>query len=238
MTDQFCSRCEKSEKEVKLLDAIDGNEIIKICEECSLIENIPVIRKPSSFQLKTNEKSQTVYERLSQISGVETPEKKEQEKVRKIAEELAQGKITTKELSIKQKQELTKKINKPLNLVDNFHWHIQMARRKKKLSQQQLAEAIGETEEIITFIEKNELPDDAARIIRKIQQYLGLRLEKTEFEAEQARIQEAKKVSRVLEFDKSKLDNLTINDLIEMKKPAAFGDDPIGNILRHGRAHL
>jgi hypothetical protein len=46
-----CVRCERDDREVKLLNAIDNKEVIKICEECATLENMPVIRKPTLEQL-------------------------------------------------------------------------------------------------------------------------------------------------------------------------------------------
>jgi len=216
-----CLKCERTEKEVKLIDAIHENEITKICEECAITEDIPIIRKPSSFQLKTSKKPPTVYERLSKISGISnvTAKQKQESKVQEIMK-----KITTSnspdlnQLSIKQRQELAKKANQPLNLIDNFHWHIQMTRRKKKITQSQLAQILAEPEEAIKMIESGKLPDDANKIIRKIEQYFKINLEKSAFEAEQNRLQKVRQPARILEFDKSKIENLTIADLIEMKK--------------------
>jgi len=215
----YCFNCERSEKEVKLLDAIKENEIVKICEECAITGDIPIIRKPSSFQLKTEEKHITVYERLSRMAGIEkTPEIKERDKVKEIMEKITSANNNTEELSIRQRQELARKANKPLDLIDNFHWHIQMSRRNKKISQAQLASTLGEPESIIKMIEQGELPDDANRIIRKIEQFFGTKLAKSEFNAEQNRINAVRQPSRVLNFNQETLKTLTIADLIEMKK--------------------
>lgn len=214
----ICSVCSRPASQVRLLDAIDNNEIIKICEECSLTEDIPIIRKPSSFQLKTNEKIPTVYQRLSRLAGIKTTTP-EQDKVQEAMRNITLAKpIATSQLSIKQKQELAKKANQPLDLVDNFHWHIQMARKKRKITQRQLAEAVGEQEEIIKMIESSNLPDDASRIIKKIGQYLAIKLAKTEYEAEQNRLSQVRHPARVLSFNPEALHKLTISDLIEMKK--------------------
>jgi len=216
-----CFKCERTEKEVKLIDAIYENEITKICEECAITEDIPIIRKPSSFQLKTSKKPPTVYERLSKISGISnvTAKQKQESKVQEIMKKITiSNSPDLNQLSIKQRQELAKKANQPLNLIDNFHWHIQMTRRKKKITQSQLAQILAEPEEAIKMIESGKLPDDANKIIRKIEQYFKINLEKSAFEAEQNRLQKVRQPARILEFDKNKIENLTIADLIEMKK--------------------
>lgn len=226
MEEDTCAFCYRSEKEVMLSDAIYNNEIVKICQECALLEEIPIIRKPTSYQLKAAEKSSTVYERLSKMTGVsrdkserqETSKTSEKQRIQEIARGQAVNAIKDEQLSIKKRQELAKKANQPLDLIDNFHWHIQMARRNKKISTSQLASAIGETEDIIKMIESGKLPGDGKKIIRKIEQYLNIRLTKEEFEAEQNRIKSSRQPSRILNFNSEKLKNLKISDLIEMKK--------------------
>lgn len=215
--EEECSKCMRTSSQVRLLDAIDNNEVVKICEECALIEDIPIIRRPSSFQLKASEKPQTVYQRLAKLTGVKSTQ--ETQKVQEVMKKITKAKPKDiSQLSIKQRQALATQANIPIDLVDNFHWHIQMARRKKKISQKQLAEALGEDEEIIKMIESANLPDDAARITKKIEQYLNLKLTKTEFEAEQTRLEQVRQPARVLSFDPETLRTLTISDLITMKK--------------------
>lgn len=211
----MCSHCYRDSSQVKLLDAIDNTKMVKICEECAILDDIPVIRKPSSLQLNPSKKPATVFQRLSKMTGYK-PEVKEQEKVEQVMKKII--KAEPSQLSIKQRQALASQANKPLNLVDNFHWHIQMARRKRKISQAQLANSLGEQEETIKIIESGKLPDDAARIINKIEQYLGLHLAKSEYEAEQTRLSSVKQPSRVISFDKKSLQTLTISDLVKMKK--------------------
>lgn len=218
MEEPVCFKCLRDSSQVKLLDAIDREEIIKICEECAVTEDIPIIRKPSSFQLRTETKPATVYNRMIKMAGL--PQKQdEQDKVKNIASGLTIPHIENEEqLSIRQRQEIAKQLNQPLNLINNFHWHIQMSRRRKKITSSQLSQAIGESEELIKMIEQGQLPDDVNKIIRKIEQYLGINLEKTKFEAEQNRIKSIKQPSRVINFNQESLKEITISDLMNMKK--------------------
>lgn len=64
------------------------------------------------------------------------------------------------------------------DLVDNFHWHIQQGRRLKKISQKQLASMIAEKEELIVMAEQGRLPSDYAKLVSKLEQYLGIKIKK------------------------------------------------------------
>ena len=122
-----CFRCEKTEKEVRLNDAIYENDLVKVCERCAITENIPVLKRPSTSQLKAAERSEGVYQRLKRISGTEDKErtyKSVLDEIKKLDE--------NPELEVPDKE-------RPFNLIDNFHWHITRARRNRGLSQKQLA---------------------------------------------------------------------------------------------------
>lgn len=213
-----CVRCQRNEKVVKLLDAIYENEVVKICEECVAIENIPIIRKPSSFQLKETEKPYTVYQRCSRMAGLPINEERKPErqaaKIREIKPEITLD-------NLRKPKDYSKlgivKANKPVDLRDNFNWYIQRARRARGISQKQLAATIGESEFVIKMIENGELPDDGLRVIDKMQQFLRINLKKSEAEAEQNRIEAVKKPTRILSFDYGAMKNITISDLQRMK---------------------
>lgn len=217
-----CFRCSRTWEEVKLMDAIYDKEIVKVCEECSLTEDIPIIRKPASFQLKESEKPYTVYQRLSRMAGI--PMKKEKMPVQIKTEITLDNLRKPKDYShsIQQKQDQVKKANAPVNLIDNFHWHIQMARRDKKISLLQLASMIGESETALKLIEQNNLPDDANRIIGKIEQFFRINLRKTNGEMEQVRIENVKPnirpPVRILNFNRETVNNITISDLRTLKE--------------------
>jgi len=81
----ICSKCGKSEEEIRLYDGIYVNEPIKICERCSLLEGIPIIKSPTTGQLKESEKPgrNKIYDRLKRMSGI-----KEEQETKSIFEEL------------------------------------------------------------------------------------------------------------------------------------------------------
>jgi len=170
----MCFRCGKTEKEVRLLEAIYENEIVKICPRCSIIEDIPIIKKPSTSQLKDAERNYTVYQRLNKIAGIEDKE----EPITSFEEEFKK---------LDQNPQLEEPEEKPpFNLIENFHWHVQRARRNKGLSHQQLGWALGESETALKMIEKGNLPDDPEKIIKKLEQFFRIQIkDRTNEELEQ-----------------------------------------------------
>ena len=193
-----CFRCEKSGKEVRLIDAIYENEIVKICERCAIVEGIPIIKKPTTSQLKDSERSSSVYERLKRISGL----KKDEEKHESILDQLRQ---------LEEHPELEEpEEKKPFNLIDNFHWQVMRARRNRGLSPKQLAWMIGESETAIKMIEKQELPEDAEKLIRKLEQFFQIKIRERTLdeleEEEKKRKEKLRKVSQIHGVDANELE--------------------------------
>lgn len=229
MEEEKCFRCERSSSQAKLLDAVYENDIVKICEECSLLENIPVIRKPSSEQLNESEKPFTLRERMRRMARIEDKPEKHLPSLDSLRKPKDYRQI------LEEKHQLAKKRNIPLNLIDNFNWHILMARKKRKMTRSQLANAISESETAIRMIEEKEMPDDALLMINKIEQFFGIKLKKeseqevkiknfvqkissgSSFPIKQAE-QAIEKPFRVLRFDPETAKNLTIADLVRIKK--------------------
>lgn len=231
-----CSRCLKFEDEVHLIDAIDNNEVVKICEDCLLTEDLPVVRKPNIYQLKEMEKPYTVYQRLSRMAGMpkDVVKKKEEEKI-------ARGITLDKLRKPRDYSQIVRKKAQPISLVDNYHWIIQRIRRKKGLSLKQLSSVLGESEAALKMIESGELPGDYDKVINKIEQYFQVKLKRDEAEKEMARIDNAKMPAKVLKFDSETLGNITIDDLRKMKKAkdeAGKSDFEIAEVGRVGGESL
>lgn len=167
---EFCIRCSRSEDEVKLLDGVEDNNLVKICEECASFDNIPIMRRLNSQQIDNMQKAASVRQRLTRMASNNAINK-----TPKISEIMAAKKpIVRKDFNLST----LRKNTKPINLVDNYNWIITAGRKDKKISRKQLADAIGVSEEVIKMIENKELPDDALRIITKIEQYLRVRINK------------------------------------------------------------
>ncbi len=189
-----CSKCGKSDEEVRLFDGIYVNEAIKICERCSLLEGVPIIKIPTTGQLKESEKPGRgqIYNRLKRMAGI-----KEERQSKSIFEELKE---------LETNPELEKPLDTPLKLVDNFYWVIQRERRRKGMTHKQLADSIGESEMAIKLIERNNLPEDAMKMIRKMEQFLRIRLIKPDPRDEE------RKERIILEKSEGKYVNRLIED--------------------------
>lgn len=186
---KICERCGISEQEVRLFDAIYDGGMQNLCERCSIIENVPIIKKPNSSQLKESEKCPGVYDRMKRLSGIREEKKEETFFVEDKLDDLDNN----PELELPEKSKL--------NLIDYFHWEIMKHRRRKGLSPQQLAENIGESSIAVVMIEKGRLPENAEIIIRKLEQFFQIKLRQI---SERDRMRQAEKRGPVLLDSKGK----------------------------------
>ena len=198
-----CFRCEKSGREVRIFDAVYNNDFVKVCERCALIENIPLIKKPTTSQLRESEGSIGVYKRLRRMAGLEKPVEKHEsilEQIRKLEEH----------------PELEKPEEKrPFNLVENFHWKVMRARRNRGFSHRQLGWALGESEAAIKMIEKAELPEDAEKLIKKLEQFFQIRLREKSFNE----IEEEKKNQEKEKFRIPRVERVDEDESLEIMEP-------------------
>jgi len=203
-----CFKCGISGDRALLFGAVSEKGIVRICRKCSFEERIPVMK----YTKEEFEKRPTVHERLSQLSGIKKEDKPKKDlELEKVANENFKKQILEEN---------------PFGMVDNFHWIVMRARRAKKLTQKQFAEAIEESEEAIKMAEKGVLPKDDFVLVNKIENYLGIRI-KDESARERSFDEEVNQVKEEfvhnVEEDKIKFDDvttktLTIADLQEMKK--------------------
>jgi len=177
---EACERCGINENEIKLFDAIWNGSMTNLCERCSIIENIPIIIKPNVSQLKESEQNAGVYDRMKRISGIREPEKQETF----FQEDRLNELNSNPELELPERDKL--------NLIRYFHWAVMKNRRKKGMSQKQLAEELGESEVAIQMIEKAKLPENAEILIRKLEQFFQIPLKKIS-EVEKLMKQKSKK---------------------------------------------
>lgn len=220
-----CYICGVSEQKTRLFEAISKTELIKICEPCSKKENMPIVRRPTTFQLKEAEKrqNQSIYQRMkeerrknplnSQTSSIQKSQK-EETSLRDIVDRSYGKKISGE------------KKPRP-DLIQNFHWVIMRARRSKKMTREQLAREISESITAIKMAEQGILPEDDDRLISKIESYLGISLkEKKTFENEKFRqFNQIKEPTRILKFDPVSTKDITIDDLKRMKKAKQIEED-------------
>jgi len=154
---QSCDICGITSTEVRIFDAVYELRMSSLCERCSIIENIPIIKKPNPEQLKESETIR-VSDKMRDLSGIRKPE----EPKTFFKED------SLKELDNNPNLELPEK--ESLNLINNYHWEIMKQRRRRGQSQKQLAESLGESEVAIQMIEKSKLPENSKRIINKLEQ--------------------------------------------------------------------
>lgn len=193
-----CFKCGASGDKTRLFDVVSKEGIVRICGKCLAGENLPIIKKPTTFQLKEAEKEQTFRDNVRQFNSSPVRSGKNPENV-------SLRDIVDRNLKLPVKPE-----NKPRpDLIDNFHWVITQTRRAKHISREQFAKDLGESETLVKMVEQGILPENDNLIINKIEGYLGIKLRKPEF-----RVQEERKL---LGFDKASISNLTISDLKEMK---------------------
>ena len=195
-------------KDVRLFDAVTDNGIVKICSKCSFNENVPVVHKPTTFQLKEAEKKRPSFSERAE------EERKEIVEERNKRSALQEQNLTLKDIINKNYKPNISKNEKPrLNLVDNFHWIVMRARKKMHLTSSQVAEGISESEAAIKMIESGVLPEDDYKLINKLENFLRIRIREN---GEDISIMEKEPI-RVLNF-KENLNNLTIADLQRIKK--------------------
>lgn len=147
----------------RLFEAIDSDEIKEMCALCVRKNNLPIIRKATSEQIQKENRFISVRERLSK--DVKKEIIPETEKLNERLKTIVEEKIKSGSYE---------------DLIDNFHWIIQHTRRRKKLSQKQLAEAIAEPEVLVSMAEKAQLPDDYERVISKLEQFLSIKIRKNQ----------------------------------------------------------
>ena len=161
-----CVRCNIGGNEVRLFDAIYEGRMGSLCERCSIIENIPIIKKPEISQLRDSEQGVGVYSRMKRLSGIKDSEKEDTFFIEDRLNELNEN----PGLEVPEKDKL--------NLIEYFHWEIMKNRRRKGLSHKQLAETLGESEIAIQMIEKAKIPENAEQLIRKLEQFFQIKLKK------------------------------------------------------------
>lgn len=153
-------RCQLCGKNEGYFEGVVNREVLLLCEICAKTEGVPLIRKPTSEQLARANQRYTVRERMMRISGLD--------KLNPVSRdhEIAQrhlGKI-----------KIPEKPQQSASLVDNYTWNIKMARRRKKMSQNQIAQVAGISVEAVDSFERGILIKDYEKIAEKLENALGI----------------------------------------------------------------
>ncbi|MFH1311009.1 MAG: helix-turn-helix domain-containing protein [Nanoarchaeota archaeon] len=198
-----CSICGIEQSENMLLDAISSKEIIKVCELCAVKENLPILKRPTTSQLKEAEKIVPYYKRVGDTRNKKVVSDKIETTLRQIVDRNYEKNIQAE------------KKPRP-DLVDNFHWVIMRERRMKKITQEQLAKEISESEAAIKMAENGILPDDSYKLVKKLESFLGINIIKSEIRKTISE-EPQKQPARILKFDPATVQNFTISDLKRIK---------------------
>lgn len=229
-----CTICKKSSSEIKLHTGILEVDMVMICVECAETEGIPIIKKPSESQLSKANERYSVRERMERMSGV------------RDATEISEDQTTTQGNLAKLRIPPKKQYHE--DVLDNYYWTLNIARRRAKLTIGQLAEKIQIEQEIIQGIEKGKIPENFEEIFIKIESILSIKLLKNhkrkinfirtiDEEREILKnvqekinsvndIKTEKKQEQLDKLSKGEVDfsrredlsNVTLNDLVDMKK--------------------
>ncbi len=191
-----CFKCGVSDEKAILFDAISSKGIVNVCRRCSIVEEIPIIRTPKQEDENKPKLQSNVARNL-----YARPQKQEDATLRNIVER-------------NFKQNLKEDFSLKNSLIMNFHWVIMRARRARKMTQEQLAKALREPEIAIKTLEIGYVPEKSLLLIKKIEQYLGIRLRKPEKGANDA----------IIRTDFNSIQDAKISDLKEIPKDDDYLD--------------
>ena len=158
----ICAICNKTSEETTLYQGIKATKMINVCEECAEDQEIPIIKKPSSSQLTKADKTYSVRERLDRMSG------------RRDSTEISGDQMVTQRNL--QKLKMPKAKQHHPEVLENYYWTLNMARRRAKMTLSQLAKKVETTPDIIKEIEKGALPKGFKDIFLKLEALFGIRL--------------------------------------------------------------
>lgn len=166
-----CFKCGATEDRAVLYDFVSNKGISQICRKCKIDEpHLHMIKKPNDSKFREVNPSPTVYERLSIAAGI-NPYKKKEEKSKELTEQ-------EKKILELAEQNFQKEIEaKPMpseNLIQNFHWGVMRARRREKLTQQELAEKLKVPGMAVKMLEQGKVKESDFHFIRKVENYLNI----------------------------------------------------------------
>lgn len=158
----ICTICKKTSDETTLYPGILASEMVNICEECAEDQKIPIIKKPSQSQLTRADKTYSVRERLDRMSG------------RRDTTEISRDQMTTQGNLAKLRMPKPKQSHP--EVLDNYYWELNMARRRAKMTLSQLASKINTTSSVIQEIERGVIPENFKEIFLKLEALMGIKL--------------------------------------------------------------
>jgi len=214
-----CQKCQIDEEHAKLYEVISPTGIEFFCRKCLVGVNYPQVKhkleleeeKPENPELFTERKVESDFDKrvgeATRRTSLALPQKGSQEEV-KLRDLVDQS----------YKAAESKSTNKREDLIENFHWIIMRTRRKKCVSQEQMAQDLAEPLNAITMVEKGVLPEKDYELLRKIEIYLGVKLIKGDT---LEKIKETFVDEKGLNLDPVATQNITISDLREIQQRKA-----------------
>lgn len=197
-----CEICNLSSQETDLFEGVYETQIIFVCPKCAEAENIPLIKKPSDEQLQATEQRRSVRERLERLSFGPKHYEELSHDQKTANKNLAKIKFPQK----KQHSEL---------LLENYYWILKMARRRKKLTIQEISKATSIPEKTLEGLEKGLLPKDLEEPIKKLEFFLNIKLLRSQNHAPHFILPEQDKQARILAETEEKMQAIERGEPIE-----------------------
>jgi len=163
MLSKRCKICKKSSDIIQLHEGIFDNEMIMVCEECAEEEKIPILKKPRLDKLEDVDRRYTVRERMERMTGMDK---------RRAA--LSSDQLTVQHNLNRLRMPPTKMQHE--DVVENYYWELRMARRRKKMTLNQVSRATGIPMEALDAIEKGKIPREFPQMFATLEDYFGIQL--------------------------------------------------------------
>lgn len=163
MPNKRCVICKKPWEIIDLYEGIYDNQMVMVCEECASEEKIPRLRKPSPEQLQLADKRYSVRERMEKMSGMS----KHRTEVGKDQQVLQKNLTKLRMPDPKQQHD---------DVLDNYYWTLNMARRRLKMTINQVARQTQVPVEVLKAIEKGKIPDGFEQTFIILESFFEIKL--------------------------------------------------------------
>lgn len=157
-----CKICGKTHEETELSNGIFEGRIEPVCANCARLEGIPLVKKPNPDSFEEKRENLSVRERMERMNQQKKPIQKEHFIAHKNLAKLHFP---------------TKREDHP-ELIENYDWILKTARRRKKLSQTQVAEELIIPLQVIMDLESGKIAKDFMNYLDKLETFLGIRIRK------------------------------------------------------------
>jgi ribosome-binding protein aMBF1 (putative translation factor) len=144
--------------------------IVKVCRKCFHRDKIPLIEK-KDINLEEINTRESVRERLSRMAHVDVKKQSVRE-IKPVQEDVHLQDLVEKNF----KKEIEEGPRTFDDLVDHFNWVIMRKRRAMKLTRTAFADAIKEQPIVVEALEEGSLPRNYVPLIKKVENYLGVKL--------------------------------------------------------------